>query len=172
MKWVTATDRFLAKVKKQAGQGCWVWIGSLNEKGYGHYWDRKRVHLAHKWYYEKVKGKVPDGYVLDHLCRNHPCVRPDHLEPVTVKENTLRGESEVAKNAQKTHCKWGHPLEGDNLYVPPGRAERYCRTCLRRNTQTYHERHKEKSTERGRKFRERNPSYFKNYYLNNKHKVG
>ena len=56
---------------------------------------------------------------------------PEHLEPVTVRENLLRGEGPSALHAKKTHCPQGHPYAGDNLYIHPTRGLRYCRTCGR-----------------------------------------
>ncbi|MDP9192333.1 MAG: hypothetical protein M3P06_11600 [Acidobacteriota bacterium] len=65
---------------------------------------------------------------------NRACVRPDHLEVVTHKENNLRGHSFAARNARKTHCKHGHPFEGDNLHLTPTGGRR-CVTCMRRRSE-------------------------------------
>lgn len=70
---------------------CWFWNKAKGELGYG----RKRNQPAHVYVYEKFKGKVPDGLELDHLCRVHSCVNPDHLEPMTHKGNMWR--SKMAK---------------------------------------------------------------------------
>lgn len=80
---------------------CWVWLGSKHPKGYGQVWnrDKKVTTRAHTLFYEKENGPVPAGYQLDHLCRNPPCVRPDHLEPVTGTENVRRGR--VAKTTHR-----------------------------------------------------------------------
>jgi HNH endonuclease len=70
---------------------CWVWLGSVNCMDYG-YVDRKGKHIpAHRVFYEEKHGPIPEGKQLDHLCRVHRCVNPDHLEPVTNAENTRRG---------------------------------------------------------------------------------
>jgi hypothetical protein len=68
---------------------------------------------------------------LDHLCRNKACVNPAHLEPVTNRENVLRGVGLSAENARKTHCKRGHPLSGDNVVVSKGGRKRRCVACER-----------------------------------------
>jgi len=82
---------------------------------------------AHVLSYETNVGPVPDGMVLDHLCRNKACVNPSHLEAVTIRVNTLRGIGPSALNAKKTSCPVGHEYSGDNLRVFNGR--RICRTC-------------------------------------------
>jgi hypothetical protein len=69
---------------------CWLWTSSVYLK-YGRFWFQGRNVLAYKLAYELTVGSVPDGLVLDHLCRNEPCVNPGHLEPVTQRVNLLRG---------------------------------------------------------------------------------
>jgi DNA-binding XRE family transcriptional regulator len=67
---------------------CWVWLRNINEKGYGKIGWKTRAHRA---YYERFVGPIPEGMMLDHLCRIRACVNPDHLEPVTNGENVRRG---------------------------------------------------------------------------------
>ena len=71
--------------------GCWVWRRAGNGDGAGRVWFDGKLRLAHRVVYEMVKGPIPDGLQLDHLCANRLCVNPDHLEPVTNRENKLRG---------------------------------------------------------------------------------
>jgi hypothetical protein len=83
---------------------------------------------AHVWAYVDRYGEPPPGTEVDHLCRNRHCVNPEHLEAVPHRTNVLRGAAPTARNATKTHCPQGHPLEGENLYrYRDGR--RQCRTC-------------------------------------------
>lgn len=71
---------------------------------------------------------IPDDLQLDHLCRNRLCVNPSHLEPVTCRENVLRGNGRCAANAKKTHCPRGHAYAGANLLIGT-KGERCCRKC-------------------------------------------
>lgn len=109
---------------------CWLWTAALHN-GYGSFYlPGAGTRRAHRIAYEALVGPIPEGLTLDHLCRNRGCVNPAHLEPVTNKENILRGVGITAENARKTHCVNGHPLEGYNLMFQPG--GRRCRECFRR----------------------------------------
>lgn len=122
-------ERFWPKVNKNGPNGCWLWTASLT-RGYGVFHmggGASNMAYAHRVAYEWLVGPIPEGLVIDHLCRNPACVNPDHLEPVTNRENILRGEGASARNARKTHCDLGHPLSGDNLV--PGARVRKCLTC-------------------------------------------
>jgi hypothetical protein len=84
----------------------------------------------HRISYEIFVGKIPEGMVIDHLCRTPACVNPKHLEPVTIAENTFRGTGMCARNHHKTHCKRGHSLSGENVIVREVvRRRRICVTC-------------------------------------------
>ncbi|MEE8234211.1 MAG: HNH endonuclease signature motif containing protein [Gammaproteobacteria bacterium] len=88
--------------------------------------------MAHRVSYEMENGLVPKGLELDHLCRVRNCVNPQHVEPVTHKENCQRGEVGI-NHRRKTHCNRGHPYSGDNLYIVPKNGKRGCKTCSREN---------------------------------------
>ena len=115
--------------------GCWMWLGKLTGRGYGAIPRDGLNHAAHRVYYERAIGQIPAGMVLDHLCRNIRCVNPAHLEPVTMKENTLRGIGPTAINAVKTFCPKGHPYNEENLRFRRGR--RYCNACDYQHKRTY-----------------------------------
>jgi hypothetical protein len=130
-------ERFWAKVDKT--ESCWVWTASKDTKGYGKLTLRQRTYRAHRVAYEYLVGPISDGLQLDHLCRNRRCVRPDHLEPVTSRENLLRGDTVNARLAAKTHCDSGHPFDEVNTYRAPD-GTRHCRKCHVRWTQDYRRR--------------------------------
>ncbi len=119
--------QFEEQYEVQAG-GCWLWTSKLNNVGYGTMKIFGGYALAHRLSYELFVGSIPEGLVIDHLCHNRACVNYEHLEPVTSRENILRGKGLAAQNAVKTHCPKGHPLSGDNVRYCAGRR-RQCRTC-------------------------------------------
>ncbi len=133
-------ERMERFIDRSAGDGCWLWTGSINPDGYGQFdWAG-----AHRAVYRKYRGPIPSGLQLDHMCHNadltcpggrscmhRRCVNPDHLEPATTAENTGR-----AGWARRTHCGNGHPFEGTNLAT---RADgfRKCRQCHREYMRQY-----------------------------------
>lgn len=120
----TDTERFWANVDKA---DCWMWNGSMFASGYGRFHSGGATFRAHRLAYIWEYGEIPEGLQLDHLCRNRRCVRPDHMEAVTSRTNTLRGVSPVAENAAKSFCLRGHRFTPENTYYHAGR--RHCRAC-------------------------------------------
>lgn len=106
--------------------GCWLWRGALTTLGYGTFGSPTRS--AHRIIYEALIGPIPDGLTIDHLCRNRACENPWHMEPVTQRENTLRGIGPSAIHAKQTHCVSGHEFTPENVHVYRGR-KRICRIC-------------------------------------------
>ena len=114
-----------------------VWQLSTKTDGYGRLNVKGVHHQAHRAAYETWIGPIPEGLQLDHLCRNRACCNPDHLEPVTNRENQRRG-----KPTHVTHCPQGHLYSSENTYVhvrrktsrngrPYTATMRQCRTCRR-----------------------------------------
>lgn len=119
------TEAFWVKVD---GDGdvdeCWIWAGAKYLHGYGYHSDGPARIPAHRYAYEHLIGPIPEGLVLDHLCRTRACVNPWHLDPVTTLVNNRRTEW-----AMKTHCVNGHRLAGENLYLHAIHGRRGCRIC-------------------------------------------
>lgn len=128
-------DRLLQKVDRRAATGCWEFTGGRDRDGYGMFWLDGRTVRAHRASYELHVGPIPQGLTLDHLCRNTACVNPAHLEPTTMRENTLRGTSPVAVNASKTRCQAGHLFTRENTFR--NGTHRRCRTCYRKWKRAY-----------------------------------
>lgn len=109
--------------------GCWEWVGSRTSAGYGKRWQGGKLWLAHRLVYTQHRGPIPKGMQLDHFaCENKGCVNPDHLRPVSARENLLRSNGMAARNAAKTHCPEGHPLVVGNLI--PANLRQHGRACL------------------------------------------
>lgn len=131
MKRRSDIERFMAKVDKQPS-GCWLWTANIDRHGYGTFayptYPRKRKSLAHRFAYEHFKGPIPAGLQIDHLCRVRHCVNPNHMEAVTCRTNLMRSHlTWAARNASKSTCPRGHPLDGRNSST----GTRYCRTCAK-----------------------------------------
>jgi hypothetical protein len=123
------TARFWSHVDK-TGE-CWLWTFHKNRAGYGTFWDGERKVLAHRWSFSQAEGEIPEGLVLDHLCRTPACIRPSHLRAVTHRENVVLAPGSLAPSAMyaaRTHCSWGHELAGANLKMRDG--YRVCRACV------------------------------------------
>ncbi len=86
---VLARD-FWAQVDVRSDDECWPWLGNLTQNGYGRRSTDGTQWYAHRRAYELVKGPIPPGLTVDHLCRNKPCCNPAHLEAVTAVENVQR----------------------------------------------------------------------------------
>lgn len=109
--------------------GCWLWIGAMNCKGYGSHGRRAPYsgsQLTHRFTYECLIGRVPDGDELDHrVCSIRSCANPLHMKPCSHAEN-------VSRATRKTHCKYGHPLSGVNEMLT--KEGRRCRECSSRES--------------------------------------
>lgn len=113
---------------KVSKKGCWEWAGNLSKDGYSKIWGTG----GHRISYQAYVGPIGMGLDIDHLCRNRKCINPEHLEPVTRKENFIRGDNISAlkrKAADRTHCRKGHELTKENIYIKPSDGARLCRKC-------------------------------------------
>lgn len=131
----TQLSNFVIKIKVDELTGCWLWQAQISREGYAKFQIGRKNSLAHRVAYEYWMGKIPKGLEIDHLCRNRICVNPDHLEAVTHLENMKRSHpNNQYKNT--SHCIYGHPFSGENLYIQPN-GERRCRMCRRRTSSEY-----------------------------------
>lgn len=121
-------ERFYKFVEKS--DGCWLWTGGLGGNGYGLFWMDGATKVAHRVAYQLAGNQIDDAEQLDHLCRNRACVNPSHVEPVSCRENLLRGQTHAAENAAKTHCPNGHAYDDANTYYTK-KGARSCRACHR-----------------------------------------
>lgn len=123
LEWASEPGRYAI------GEGsCWNWLGRLDSDGYG---QTRRVgqRSAHRAFYSIFVGPIPEGFEVDHRCKNRRCVNPKHLEAVPPLVNRQRS---AHRNRVKTHCIRGHALEGYNVMAevgPDGKPRRRCRTC-------------------------------------------
>ncbi len=138
-------DWVFKRAAPEPNSGCWLWMGNISDpRGYARATNlHARSFLAHRLIYEALRGPVPSGLQLDHLCRVRSCVNPDHLEPVTQLENIMRGEGISARNRRKTHCVRGHPFSGSNLLIYRNGKERTCRICACIRAKITRDRHKD-----------------------------
>ncbi len=126
------TEKLKARLldKVVAGpNGCIVWVGGAAKGGYGLLRNGRQKVYAHRLSHELFVGPIPDGYEVDHLCRNTRCIRPDHLEAVTSRENWRRSNNIMRIFADNAECHLGHPYEGQNVRLY--RGWRRCRECER-----------------------------------------
>lgn len=109
------------KARQVDPAACILWTGCVDRNGYGGKSVNGRRMMAHRWAYEQRYGPIPSGLEIDHLCRVHACVNPEHLEAVTHRENTRRANHREA-------CVHGHAYIPENtLWERDGK--RKCRTC-------------------------------------------
>lgn len=152
---ITEGDRLLpemlARIEVDWDTGCWRWIGTVDNWGYGRMGTNAGRGI-HRHMYRETVGPIPDGMDVDHVCHNidldcaggktclhRRCVNPDHLEPVTRAVNMSRSNRLVRRGDSPTHCKLGHERNEANTYVPP-RGRPQCKECNRVAVRAYLER--------------------------------
>ncbi len=97
-RWPSPRERVEARIDRSGD--CWVWTGSRSSAGYGQVWSGGTNRGVHRIMYEQLVGPIPEGPVIDHLCRNPSCCTPAHLEPVTTAENVRRGPNGVLRGSK------------------------------------------------------------------------
>lgn len=133
--------RIASKIRVDLLTGCWLWVRYCDPAGYGRVYWNKRADRAHIVVYRLLVRPIPEGMELDHVrargCRWRCCCNPAHLEPVTHRENLLRGNTSVAERAAREVCPQGHVLAEGNLVKRASGRE--CATCNRDRVKTAYE---------------------------------
>lgn len=132
--------RLLAKLD-DSSTDCWLWTGRRVKDGYGAISIDGHARPVHRVAYELWVGPIPEGLEVDHQCDVRNCIRPDHLKPMTHRENGLRSNNLGGVNARKTHCVNGHEFTVENTYVSMGKwghPRRHCRECQRIRQRRYY----------------------------------
>lgn len=98
--------RFMLQVHKY-GDGCWLWVGSKLNNGYGKIQFKRKNILAHRMSYTLFKGQIDEKMEIHHRCRNRACVNPEHLEQVTSIQNQkerigFKERDEIKKIKERT----------------------------------------------------------------------
>lgn len=133
--------RFWTKVDKNSGifgedgkykTECWIWIARLDKDGYGVFTINGKGYRAHRISYQIEYNKIDNNLTIDHLCRSRNCIRPDHLEQTTSRENIMRGHGLAVINSRKTQCINGHEFNKENTGIDLN-GKRYCIICRRKN---------------------------------------
>jgi len=144
-------DRFWSKVDQRGPDECWPWLATTDRRGYGVFYYEGRNQRATRIAWSLENGEpFPSDKDACHRCDNPGCVNPTHIWPGTPSENL---KDDLAKgrlyiphpsqhaNPNKTHCKWGHSLLGDNLQIKP-RGNRQCRICGRLHREKWRKAHR------------------------------
>lgn len=162
-----AIERFMSKTR-EADNGCREWLGDKSNSGYGRFWigpEKSKKALAHRWSYEYHVGTIPEGLVIDHLCRNKLCVNPEHLEPVTAAENVRRGvsvERIKAAAASRTHCRRGHEYTEGNTGRRASRpSERICLECRVITRKADYQANRQRYIDKAAEWRRENPDRYR-----------
>jgi len=148
---ISLEQRFWSKVSRKSEDECWPWLGGKSH-GYGRFYIRHGVgKQAHRVAYGLLVGSIPNGLDLDHLCRECGCVNPRHLEPVTRRENLIRGVGIPAINIRKLFCPRGHFL--DQIVSDKGYIKRRCRRCKNGANSRWRHKNKDKINQKRREIR-------------------
>lgn len=138
---VPLLDRILRRVDAEGP--CWEWTGALNGDEYGVVGRGRQGEgnvLVHRAVWTLLVGEIPHGLDLDHLCRNPRCCNPDHLEPVTRKENVARGARRPGYRRDVPTCARGHAWTAEN--TKQLLTQRKCRACIREDSRAKYARDK------------------------------
>lgn len=144
---------FGRRIPVDVTQPCWPWPGALRSHGYGEVMIDSESKYPHRLAYQLHVGPIPRGWELDHVCHSEAvargecdggsgchhraCWNPAHLEAVTSRENSMRGNNPMFAVHRSNVCRKGHDLsDATNVYINPNSGKRRCRSCDRARART------------------------------------
>lgn len=99
----------------------------IQKNGYTYTQFKGKTRGTHRIEWIKANGDIPDGLVVDHLCRNRACINLEHLRLITQQQNIIAGIHSVSN---RSHCNQGHAFIEQNILTRKN-GWRECAECNR-----------------------------------------